>query len=249
MKKLIYSTLLLFSVVVIATGCKKEKENIIPEPAAYSDVNFKMDYSVDAMPLYFDSMIYTNAAGNKYSVTKIHYYLSRLKLYAKGVLKYSSNDIFYLDAASANYAGFKLKNVPALQYDSVSFNIGLDEAQNISNSLPASNENIVMAWPDMMGGGYHFLKLEGHWQDSNGNAGYAMHIGKNGFHIQTGVKSIFNLQPGMVLNLKMKMNVNEWFTTPNMYDLANDGVYSMGNEALMRKLSENGRDVFTIEYQ
>lgn len=241
--------LLLFIVMAIATGCKKEKGNIMPEPAAFGEVNFKMDYAVDAMPLYFDSLIYTNAAGNKYSVTKIHYYLSRLKLYTNGELKYSSNDIFYLDAASAKYGQFTLKHIPAMQYDSVSFNIGLDKEQNISNSLPANNENIVMAWPDMMGGGYHFLKLEGHWHSQDGNAGYAMHIGKNGFNIQTGTKGIFNIQTGKVLNLKMKMNVNEWFTSPNMYDLADDGVYSMGNDVLMKKLSENGRDVFHIEYQ
>ena len=37
-----------------------------------------------------------------------------------------------------------------------------------------------MAWPDVMGGGYHFLKLEGHYKKDSLLAGYAMHIGQNG---------------------------------------------------------------------
>ncbi len=146
---------LLFIAGVIVTGCKKEREDVIPAPTIkYGEVSFKMKYTVDAAPLYFDSLMYKNAAGNKYSVTKIHYYLSHFMLYTKGELKYSSKDIFYLDAQSSLFSEVSLKNIPVMEYDSVSFTIGLDTDQNISNSLPASNENIVMIWPDMMGGGY-----------------------------------------------------------------------------------------------
>lgn len=246
MKKYLF---LLFIAGVISTGCKKERDNIIPEQSViYGDVNFKINYAVDAALLYLDSLMYTNAAGNKYSVTKIQFYLSQFKLYVNNEVKYSSDDIFYLDAKSTNYSQVTLKSLPAIEYDSVSFTIGLDEEQNISNSLPATSENIVMSWPDIMGGGYHFLKLEGHWRDTNGSAGYAMHIGKNGFNIKTGAKGIITVSAGKSIYLTMSMNVNEWCANPNTYDLANDGVYSMGNAALMKKLSENGRDVFSIEY-
>jgi hypothetical protein len=46
--------------------------------------------------------------------------------------------------------------------------------------LSTTLDNLNMAWPTAMGGGYHFLKMEGHYLDSlNTNQGYAIHIGKN----------------------------------------------------------------------
>lgn len=229
--------------VITITACRKEKANIIPAPSR-GDINVQLKYNVDGNPLVFDTLIYTNAAGNLYSVSKVRYYLSRFSFYTAGVAKYSSDTIIYADALVSQQVTFK--NVPVGTYDSVSYNIGLDQAQNISNSLPATLENINMGWPDMMGGGYHFLQLEGHWKDSTGNLGYAMHIGKNGFLVKAGTKKTVQVQGGKTLKLAMNMNINEWFANPHMYDIDKDGVYSMGNATLMKKLSENGRDVFDI---
>jgi len=226
------------------TSCRKEKENVIPAPLT-GDLAVNVGYHVDGKQLYFDSLMYTNAAGNQYSVTKIHYYLSRFRLYKEGSVKYSLDTIIYVDAEQS--MNFSFRNVPAMTYDSMSFHIGLDEAQNKSNSLQATAENVNMGWPDVMGGGYHFLKLEGHWMDSSKKLGYAMHIGNNGFLIRAGAKANIEVNGGKTANRKLMMNINEWFAHPNTYNLAADGVYSMGNAPLMKKLSENGVDVFSIE--
>lgn len=225
------------------TSCRKEKENVIPTPAT-GDVSLTVEYNVDGMPLRFDSLMYTNAAGNKFSVTKVHYYLSRFKFYAGGQVKYTSDTIIYADGKKP--LSFRFSDLQATGYDSVSFHIGLDEAQNISNSLPATTENVNMGWPDMMGGGYHFLKLEGHWEDTAGTLGYAMHIGNNGYLVRAGAKKNFTVKGGETLNMVMSMDIAEWFANPNTYDLAKDGLYSMGNAPLMKKLSENGIDVFSF---
>jgi len=235
--------IILALMVITITACRKERANVIPAPNL-GDVNVQLKYNVDGKPLVFDTLIYTNAAGNLYSVSKVRYYLSRFRFYAGGAVKFSSDTIIYADALNPQQVTFK--NVPVGTYDSVSYNIGLDEVQNISNSLPATLENINMGWPDMMGGGYHFLQLEGHWKDSTGNLGYAMHIGKNGFLVKAGTKKTIQVHGGKTLNLAMTMNINEWFTNPHMYDIDKDGVYSMGNAVLMKKLSENGGDVFDI---
>lgn len=226
------------------TSCRKEKENVIPAPPT-GGLAINVGCQVDGKQLYFDSLMYTNAAGNQYSVTKVHYYLSRFRLYKEGNVKYSSDTIIYVDAEQA--MNFLFRNVPVMTYDSLSFHIGLDEAQNKSNSLPATTENVNMGWPDVMGGGYHFLKLEGHWIDSSRKLGYAMHIGNNGFLVRAGVTTNIEVQGGKTISRKLMMNINEWFAHPNTYNLATDGVYSMGNVQLMKKLSENGGDVFTIE--
>ncbi|HEY9176264.1 MAG TPA: MbnP family protein [Flavipsychrobacter sp.] len=235
---------ILMMAVLVVSACRKEKENVIPTPTV-GDLTINLGYHVDGEQLLFDSLRYTNAAGNMYSVTKVHYYLSRFRFYNRGEVKYSSDTIIYADAAQTT--SFTFRSLPATIYDSVSFYIGLDEAQNISNSLPATAENVNMGWPDVMGGGYHFLKLEGHWMDSTGKLGYAMHIGKNGFLVRSGMKKGITIPGGKTSVMKLMMNINRWFANPNTYDLAKDGVYSMGNAPLMKKLSENGEDVFTIE--
>lgn len=234
---------LILAVVALAS-CRKEKENVIPVPTT-GDLAINVGYHIDGKQLLFDSLMYTNAAGNIYSVTKVHYYLSRFRLYSEGEIKYVSDTIVYVDAQQ--FMSVTFRNMPVTTYDSVSFHIGLDEAQNMSNSLPATTENINMGWPDVMGGGYHFLKLEGHWMDTTGKLGYAMHIGKNGFLVKSGVKKNITIRGGKTSDIKLMMNINEWFENPHTYNLAKDGVYSMGNAPLMKMLSENGSDVFTLE--
>lgn len=229
---------------VTFSSCRKEKENVIPEPVT-GQLVFNVGYHVDGRQLFFDSLMYTNAAGNQYSVTKVHYYLSRFRLYKDGSIQYSSDTIVYVDAEQTMNITFI--NVPVLTYDSISFHIGLDEAQNKSNSLKPTAENVNMGWPDVMGGGYHFLKLEGHWIDSSTKLGYAMHIGNNGFLVRAGAKANIEIRGSKTTTRKLMMNINQWFAGPNTYNLATDGVYSMGNAALMKKLSENGVNVFNIE--
>jgi hypothetical protein len=103
-----------------------------------------------------------------------------------------------------------------------------------------------MAWPDMMGGGYHFMKLEGSYVDSTGTYGYAMHVGKNAYLVNCTMSHHFDLNTG--LNAKeLVMNVNEWFKNPAIYDFNVDGNYSMGVMAAMTKLKNNGTDIFTIQ--
>ena len=101
-----------------------------------------------------------------------------------------------------------------------------------------------MAWPDVMGGGYHFLKLEGHYKKDSLLAGYAMHIGQNGFRVSVGLHCNLILPQNGDADFNMTMNVNEWFKNPNIYNFNTDGVFTMGDTILMKKLLQNGADVF-----
>ena len=98
------------------TSCRKEKENVIPVPLT-GDLAVNVGYHVDGKKLFFDSLMYTNAAGNVYSVSKVHYYLSRFRLYKEGSVKYASDTIIYVDAEHA--MNFLFRNVPAMTYDSM----------------------------------------------------------------------------------------------------------------------------------
>jgi hypothetical protein len=120
-------------------------------------------------------------------------------------------------------------------------------AQNISNSLDNTPENINMQWPEVIGGGYHFLKFEGRYLDSaNINQGFTMHIGTNDMPIQH-QKIAINVEvvESVSAELELKMNINEWFKNPYTYDFNKDGNYTMAIPELMVLLKNNGYDTFT----
>jgi hypothetical protein len=105
-----------------------------------------------------------------------------------------------------------------------------------------------MEWPVLMGGGYHFMMLEGHFADSSGTPGFAMHLGTNASLCPVNITDTFSLTQDD-FTLHINMNINEWFRTPYVYDFNVDGNYIMGNIQSMSKIAANGFDAFTIEKQ
>lgn len=137
-----------------------------------------------------------------------------------------------------------LKNLPDGKYKKLTFIVGLPDSRNQHDSLPATLENQIMIWPTTMGGGYHFIKMEGHYATSEMFGGYALHLGSNGF------QSVVQIEKGFELNgnstLRIVFDVNRFFTSPNRYDFVVDPVYSMGDSIAMKKLSENLENAFDI---
>ena len=206
-----------------------------------------ISHQVDGVRLLFDTVTYTNAAQNVYSVEKLQYYLNDIKIYKSKILRYSGSDIILVDAQKDSVTSFTIIPASGLEvctYDSIAFKIGVESALNTSYGLPQTLDNLGMAWPDAMGGGYHFLKLEGHYKNNSLLAGYAMHIGGNGFMVRGGFHCALNIAPAGDAELNIIMNVNEWFRNPNNYDFNTDGVFTMGDTVLMQKLVQNGADVF-----
>jgi hypothetical protein len=203
-----------------------------------------LNYKVDGAVLNFDSTYYQNEAKNLYNVSRLQYYISGMKFYKNDELKYSIDSIFFVDARITNTNTITLNGVPSFEYDKIGFTIGVVNAFNSHDKMPATKDNLAMEWPDGMGGGYHFLKLEGHFVDSSKDYGYAMHLGTNNMQPECTVKKELYVPNNGTAGLTLVMNINEWFKNPNTYNFSTDGVYSMGNMMLMKKLQANGNDVF-----
>ncbi len=229
--------------MALMNGCSRDdKDDPAPLPTDLS-FNVKLDFEVDGEPLKFNQELYVNESGSAYSVDRVQLYVSAFEFEKIDGTWLKSDEIVYVDAKEGKGLRFKLSKVPQGIYKSVKFMVGLDSAHNISNALPNTVDNVNMAWPDMMGGGYHHMKFEGNYSDSGNSFGFAMHIGRNLYVVPVGVQ-----KPIIVQNasdtLRLRMNLNEWFRNPHVYDFNTDGNYSMGNAAAMLKLSQNGKDVF-----
>jgi len=159
------ATLIVLGGLLLVFGsCKK---TTVPESTGHMVVTFQ--HSVGQQPLEYDTIKYVNAAGNPYMVTNIQYFISDIYLHkANGdsVLLNKENNIHYIDTDLPDTWIWHLKeSIPVGQYSAISFTFGLNEKENISLRFvnpPESN----MFWPEYLGGGYHYMKLNGKWRDT-----------------------------------------------------------------------------------
>ncbi len=204
-----------------------------------------MSFNVNGVPLRVDTIQFRNLSGNSFSITRLDFYISNIEITSVTGAIYKSTKFFYVSARDTSTYHFTVNGLPLTGITSFRCCIGLSASQNISNSLTPTQANLNMAWPDNMGGGYHFLKLEGHYIASNLQVyGYAMHLGKNQNLVEITLST--PLYESQVSNgIKLAMDVAKWYNAPAKIDLNNTN-YTMGIDSLMAKLSQNGKNVLSI---
>jgi len=208
-------------------------------------VKLKLSHAVDLQPLISDTLIYQNQAGEWYSVNRLQYYISGIRFSTSAGDSVSVPGIWYIDAFDPTTLQLSLPAILQNQYSKLSFFIGLSPSENISNSLTPTLENVNMAWPEFMGGGYHFMKWEGMVKPDTTTSGFAVHLGNNLALVHCSVQGTFDLKSESTQTIYLKMNLNEWLRNPVVYSFKNDGNYTMGDSVLMTTIAKNGADVFT----
>ncbi len=250
--------LLILVLSVILASCTK--------PAGYGDLYVKIDYSINGKPLITDSLCYVNEAGNEFMITEIQWFLSRselqdehgdwFRLDHKEVelpFAYTMDWVFYIDTNIPESQTLEIAPLPVGHYKVLRFNFGLNEDDNQSglfNNPPESN----MFWPEPLGGGYHYMKLNGKYLAENGQlAPLNIHLGigqnedhttfyQNYFTIEMPID--FTIKENTENQLDLTMIVDNWFRNPNLYDFNEWGSAIMQNQAAQQTLKENGHDVF-----
>lgn len=239
-----------------------------PDPVKQG-LEITFSHKVDGSDLIVNNMIYTNAAGNPYEVTEIMYFISNVKLYHQDgrVINLANwDDIHYVDTNIPTTYDWLISNdVPSGTYDSLTFTFGISSAQNESFMFVNPPE-VNMSWPSVLGGGYHYLMLNGWWKDMvNVRRPFNFHFGigqiyennsgqvsdiigfvDNSFTV-TPTGNAFELKEGQITQLKLVMNVESWFETPIIYDHNQWGGAIMQIQEAMHIGCLNGQDVFTLE--
>lgn len=233
------SLLLIILLPVALVACRKNGD--VP---ATTKLQLHLTHGVGNSPLIFDSLAYKNGAGEQYSISKLSYYLSKITFYRNNTAVFAIDTVAYIDGKQ-DYT-FSVSDIQPFSYDSVSYCIGVPANYNAHGKLAPTYENIAMEWPDVMGGGYHFLKLEGHWKDVGSISGFTVHLGTDPYLVSGGLKASGSIVANADNLIALKMDISEWLDHPHTYSFSVDGVYTMENAALMQKISENGRDVIQL---
>lgn len=211
----------------------------------------------------FDQLNYTNANGENLSFTKLQYSISDIRFYlADGdsvVLDGSYHLVDLEDAASLTYtlpdlATFVADKDYKATFTGVGFNYGFDVTDNVSGAYTDLNA-ASWGWPDMIGGGYHQLKMEGRYVDaSSATVNFQYHNGSatknasgefesNYRHIRLSESSFDLTGP---TTIEIKMNLANWFVTPNTWDLNTNYTMLMPNYNAQIMMTQNAINVFSV---
>ena len=252
------SRLLVISLALLMVACTKHNEK--------AEIDLRIHYEVNGRSLVTDSLCYENKAGNQYLITEIQWFLSNIELKNETsdwtlLHQRSISDtmdvsrIFYIDTEIPESQTLLGKEIPVGHYTALRFTFGLDETDN-QTSLFSDPPESEMFWPDVLGGGYHYMKLNGKYLDADGQlAPLAIHLGigqnenlsefyHNYFIVELPID--FTVTTNAKNQLDLTMVVDNWFSNPNTIDFNEFGSGIMQNQSAQRRINGNGKDVFRI---
>ena len=250
--------LLVILFALLAVACTKPNEK--------AEVSLNIGYEINGKPLVTDTLCYVNEAGNTFLITEIQWFLSNLELkneagnwttlLQRDLLDTAGiNRVFYMDTNIPESQTLHTQPLPIGHYTALRFAFGLDETDNqtgLFNDPPESE----MFWPDVLGGGYHYMKLNGKYLNAEDHlAPLAIHLGigqnedctefyQNYFIVELPID--FHIMANTENHLDLTMVIDNWFRNPHTYDFNIWGSAIMQNQAAQRLLNGNGKDVFRI---
>jgi len=246
MKKSFFLTFV-FAVFMLVS-CKK--------PASYGELCVNIGYSLNGKALVTDSLCYCNEAGNEFLITEIQWFISKMELLEEcGEWVAFEPQFFYIDTNIPENQTLGIKSIPVGKYKTLRFVFGLDEEDNRTGLFTDPPES-EMFWPDLLGGGYHYMKLNGKFLDAEGRlAPMAIHLGigqnedctefyQNYFTVELPID--FTITETSENQLDLTMVIDNWFRNPHTIDFDEFGSHIMQNQAAQQALKENGNDVFRI---
>ena len=239
MKKTI--SLLLFTLLLFGS-CNREEENLTLSLKFTQNWNGTSVTNQD-----FYTLKFTTANGDKISIERLRYLISNISVmdeknhFLIDVGENSGNLITISDVYPGNY---KLK-----------FTFGLSDTENTDGSYQDLN-SVNFNVPGMLGGGYHYMQFDGKYKDTNNqDANFNYHMIRavdrtdptnlnfedTSFRVDLGSIDIKNNT-----TLEIKMNIAEWFTNPNTWDLNVLNTVLMPNFEAQKQMNANGKTVFSI---
>ena len=197
----------------------------------------------------FNIFQFTNTNSQQMSISKLRYLISNIAFHRTDGSVVPIDGYLLVDLSTESTFAF-VSNIPFGSYSSISFTFGFDETDNIDGFYTDLN-SVSWNWPEMLGGGYHFMQLEGMYVDGLIESPYAYHMGTA--RVDTGVFEANHFE--VIINgfthtndtsIEIKMNIAEWFKNPYTWDL---DVYStdlMMNYDAQILMNQNGNSVFSL---
>lgn len=245
---------ILFTCLLLISCSEDNDDNINQVNATF---NFTHNWDgISISNADFNIIKYTNANGEQLSITKLRYLISKItfqKLNGEKIILDSYNLVDVTNNTNLSFT--PSTTIPLGNYSHVYFTFGFDNDANYNNNYQDLNS---ASWtvPAMLGGGYHFMQLEGKFiNNSATETGYAYHAIRAVDNSKTPIEfqdTFFEVDLGAVsienhTIFNIEMNIAEWFKNPNTWNLnvLNNTLMPNFNAQIM--MFENGQNVFSLK--
>ena len=241
MKETIQTLFITSLIIMTFSSCEKPNQ---------TDLTINFTHTVDAEELTTNSMIYSNSAGENYDVRTLKYLISDITLHAENGNEIILSDIHFIDISEESTFSFTVEDLPNNNYTSISYKMGLDTIKNTNNLHINESYHSAMAWPETNGGGYHYMKLEGAY--NNDSTFYNTHTGGTmggdySFNNVDNISLTIDDDLGDV-SININMEINNWYNSPNQIDFSSYGMGIMMNMMMQMDIKMNGiTDVFSVD--
>jgi hypothetical protein len=177
--------------LLAVTACNNKETPNYDQPGG--QLQIEIAHTIDNLPLETNQLVYTNEAGNDYLITEVQWFISNLRLIkpnGEHLPLLDEQDVLYIDSDLAETMQIDPeKAIPVGDYIGLAFTFGFDEEANVSNRFVNPPESF-MFWPDYLGGGYHYLKLNGKWRNNQAQlASFNFHLGIGQTYDSTATKA------------------------------------------------------------
>jgi hypothetical protein len=183
MKFQLKNILAVTAIALAFTSCSNDDNN---EITGEGRLKLEFDNVYGSSNLAFNTP-YSNSNGEVVKINNAIYIISNIVLTKTDGSTYTvpkSQSYFFVNEADAASMILNLPNIPAGNYDKVTFGIGVDQAQfdmgaNGQNGMWEIAQGLGMTWS--WAAGYKFVKFEGTvTSTTHSNANFRVHTGKTG---------------------------------------------------------------------
>jgi len=250
MKKIIY----LFAIGFAFLSCNNDDDVVVIPQDVLVNFNFTQNWDGAAITnADYEVTSYTNANGEQLTLSKLVYLISDVTFTNAAGQVFDAGDYNLIDARNGTNTSFTPNlEIPEGDYN-VSFTYGFDDEDN-QDGVYLDLNSADGAWnvPGPLGGGYHFMRLEGKYINTmSQEVAFQFHnIRANTQNPPVTTDTSINVDLGQITigdntNIEIKMNVAEWFKNPNQWDLNVLFEILMPNFDAQIMMNENGQNVFS----
>lgn len=230
-------------------------------------VQLFFDHTFNGDKLLLNTSFYTNSNNESLQISRFSYIVSNIRLTNdKGeTFIYPKNDSYFIIDNGANQLTIDLNNIPAGNYTSVTFGIGVDQEKYLKGEADqqefwdlAAQHEMTWAWIT----GYKFINMEGVFRSNEveGTPSFSVHVGSHGTALDNYKEVTLTLpnsarvRENITPSIHFMVDANKILDGTNKIKLANSlnpaGTTAsiMVNADLSIKIHQNATEMFTVDH-
>lgn len=180
--------LVLLTALISLSACSSDDDNSADNLTGTNDLTLEFDNGFNGDDLLLGASTFTNSNGEVLTINRFNYLVSNFVLIDKegNEYVYPKDDSYFVISEENDLTEVKLTNIPAGEYVSVRFGLGVDqekyqqgaEGQNDAFLKTAEDNEMMWSWQ----AGYKFLNFEGSFTSATVTEAtdFQIHMGSHG---------------------------------------------------------------------